>query len=280
MKIKHTIAISAIALLMATTSAQAETRYAKDKPATATEQAAPSKTDSTLESVKGGLRKADANIRETADDIKAFIVGEKDKGTTFKPVKIRHNVTAEGMLGETIVTTKGESIAEVKDIIINKSGHASKVIVSDGGLLGIGDKVAAFDYGSVITQKKNGEVVMAINEKMIDKANDFSYDRDDYQDAEVLKTNSVSVNKALDAHVYDSAGNQVADVENISFTNGKADQLIVSFNKKLGMGGDLAALDYNALKAERGEDGAVKFRLSEAQSNRFDQFKKAMADKN
>lgn len=223
--------------------------------------------------VKEGLKKADAAIRETAEDIKAFFVGDEG-GEALEPVMIRRDRTAHGMIDQPVLNPAGKEIAKLKDIIINKDGKAILAVVSDGGLLGIGDKVAAFDYSKVVAQQKDGKVVMALSQEMIDDAANFSYDRKDMAKAKVIPAGSLSINELLDGDLYNAKGEEVGSIENLSFDNGKADRVIVGFNKKMGMGGDFAALNYGALEKVSADD-ELHLKMNVRQSAQFASFDKA-----
>jgi uncharacterized protein YrrD len=275
MKMKIITAVSALALI-SSAPAFAETRAASDVSGdAAVSSQETTKNNSVVQDVKNGLAKADKSLRETADDIHAFIIGRDRPAPDAKlePVLIHRNMTAHGMLGETVVSPKGDKIATVKDIIVDKDGKAILVVVSDGGVLGIGKKVAAFDYGKVISQKDDGKVVMALSQDMIDHAADFSYDQSDRKTAKVIPADSLSVNEILDGDVLDYKGRKAASVENVYFKNGDASQIIIGFNKTLGMGGSLAALDYKDLELIRDKE-EVDFKMNEAQTAQFEGFKK------
>jgi sporulation protein YlmC with PRC-barrel domain len=215
-------------------------------------------------------------ITDAADDIRAFFIG-KNPDDKLEPVLIHRSLTAHGLIGETIVNIKGEKVATVKDIIVDKDGKAALVVVSDGGLLGIGSKVAAFDYNKVVGQKADGKVVMTLSQYMVDHASDFSYDQRDWAKAKVIPTGSISVNQLLEGGVLDDNGTQVADIENVYFRNADVSQIIVGFDKKFGMGGDLAALDYNDLQMVK-KDQSLDFKLTANQAEQFKSFKKSVAN--
>jgi sporulation protein YlmC with PRC-barrel domain len=275
MKFQTMTAVSALALMMSF-PAYAADGSANDVSSEAGSSSLVAKDNSAMDSVKSGLTKADASMRDTADDIKAFFVG-KDADARVEPVLIQKSKTAHGLLGETIVNTKGKKIATVKDIIIDKSGKATLVVVSDGGLLGIGDKVAAFNYNKVIEQKPDGKVVMTLSQEMVDHAKEFSYDQKDWAKAKVIPAGSVSVNELLKGDVIDDNGKKVAAIENVYLRDADVSQIIVGFNKTLGMGGDFAALDYDDLQMVR-KDGALDFKLTANQAAQFKNFKASVAN--
>jgi hypothetical protein len=234
------------------------------------------KETSVMSDIKGGLRSADESIRDTAEDIRVYFMG-KNPDDKIEPVYIRRSTTAHGLIDQTVVNSQGVKIATTKDIIIDKNGKASMIVVSDAGLLGIGNKVAAFDYTRVIAQKSDGKVVMTLSQDMIDRAADFSYDPKDWAKAKVIPAGSLSVNELLDGDVLDNNDKKVAEVENIYVRNTDVSQVIVRFNENFGMGGDLAALNYdNLIIIKDGDD--LNFKLTPNQSSQFKNFKKSVAN--
>ena len=213
---------------------------------------------------------------DAAGDIKAFFIG-KEASNTLEPVLIRRSMTAHGLIGAAVVNSDSEKIATVKDIIIDRDGKAILVVVSDNGVLGIGKKVAAFDYSRVVTQHSDGNVTMALSKDMIDHAADFSYDQEDWAKAKVIPRGSISVNALLKGDVLDNQGKKVASVENVYLRNSDVSQVIVGFNKTLGMGGKLAALDFDNLQTVKKRKD-VDFELTSNQTAQFKSFKKSVAN--
>jgi sporulation protein YlmC with PRC-barrel domain len=229
------------------------------------------------EDISRGLRATDKALYDASKDIKAFFVGN-DESAVMSPVMVRSNLTARHLIGKTIVTDSGDKVATIKDIIIGKNGRAALVVVSDDGLLGIGNKLAAFDYNSVVTQRYDGSVGMALSSGMIARAAEFSYDKKDWANAKVIPAGSVSTNLLLKSDVLDSKGNKTASVENVYFRNADVTQIIVGFNKTMGMGGNTAALDYDDMRMLRNKDGSLNFKLTANQSAQFKNFKAATAN--
>jgi sporulation protein YlmC with PRC-barrel domain len=259
MKYKSITAASAMALMIAL-PAYAGSVNAKDDNTTIGQD------------VKRGLRATDKAMYETAENIKAFFVGPEENAK-MSPVWIRGDMTARYLIGKKIVNNDGDKVATIKDIIIGKNGKAALVVVSDDGILGIGDKVAAFDYNKVVNQRYDGTVVMALSSDMIDRAADFSYDPKDWASAKIIPAGTVSANVLLEGDVIDSKGDNTASIENIYFRYGDVTQIIVGFNKTLGMGGHKAALDYDDMRMVRNKDGSLDFRLTANQSAEFKNFK-------
>jgi sporulation protein YlmC with PRC-barrel domain len=229
--------------------------------------------------IKSGLTDANNSMARAANDIEAWFVGKDTApGAKIKPVYIKRTETSEGLIGQPVLDPDGKEIGKLKDIIVDSNGMTSMVVVSDGGTLGIGAKVAAFSYDKVVTRQADGKVVMALNKEMIDHAADFSYDERDWAKAKVIPPNSVSVKEIIDGKVVDSNGKKVASVENIYLRNGEVTQVLVGFDKTLGLGGELAALNFDDLqivkKGKAGKD--VEIELTDTQSQQFREFKKSV----
>lgn len=263
MKITAITAVSALALMISVSAHAADDVRATGaaNPAAQTQNNA---TDNTMTDVKQGLR-------EAGRDIKAFFMG--DNTSELTPVEIKYDLTAKSLIGKDIVNEAGNDIGTVRDIILDKNGKASMIVVSDGGLLGIGDKVAAFNYDQTVTTRPDGQVVLQLSQAMIDRAAEFSYDQDDWDESTVIPKESVSINELLDGDLLDNTGKKVADIENVYLRNAEASQVIVKFNQILGMGGDLAALNYDDLQMV-GEVDDPDLKLSANQATQFRNFKK------
>jgi sporulation protein YlmC with PRC-barrel domain len=231
-------------------------------------EAAAQPKSQTTKDIQRGLNKADRKMRAAADDVKAFFVDDDGKPSAEAVIYAKSG-TAKAMLGADVLDPNGKDIAKVKDIIIDADGNATHVIVSDGGVLGIGDKLAAFEYGKVAGMNDKGDVRMALTQDMIDNAKEFSYDKDD-KDAKVIPAGSFSVDEILDGELRDERGSKVAGIDNLSIKNGKADSVIVKYHKKMSVKGEYAALSFASLEKTRNAMGSVDLRMNAAQSAHFD----------
>ena len=272
MKIKTLTAVSILALMISHPAFAADpSTMAIGGEAMASSTSAPD--GGVLSDVKNGLDKTGATIDNVAGDIKVFFMGPGK----LEPILIHSNMTAHGLLGSPIINVKGEKVATVKDIIIDKGGKAILIVVSDGGFLGIGDKVAAFDYDKVITQQSDGKVIMSLSQNMVFHAADFSYEQKDWAKAKVIPAGSISVDALLKGDVLDNKGKKVANIDNVYIRNADVSQIIVGFNKKLGMGGSLAALNYDDLQMIK-KNKTLDFKLTSDQTTQFSDFKKSVAN--
>lgn len=223
--------------------------------------------------LKKGLNKADTEMRQAADKVKAFFMDGNGDGKAATEISYHEEFTVKGLLGKKITTPGGENIAKIHDVILDAKGGPSKIIVSDGGMLGIGDKLAAFDYSRVISSTEDNKIAMNLSQDMIDRAKEFSYDAKDAAKASVLPADGISANDLIDGEVYDANGKKVATVENITLVDGEASKVLVGYGKTLGLGGHYAALDFGSLSFVKNK-GDTDVKMSTALSTQFADFRK------
>lgn len=223
---------------------------------------------------KEGWNNTKEAVKEGYQNVKATLVNEDSDDK----ILIKERVTASGILGKPVYNTDGERVAKVKDIILDDRGQATMVILADGDFTGLG-KLAAFDYTVLTERTPEGDMIVALTEEMIDQAASFSYDTADARgDVKVIPQNGYSVAELLDAKLVGANGEELADIDNISFKNGSADRLIVGFNEIFNMGGDKAALDYEEATLVRDADKKVNFELSSSETRAFETYKRTVVN--
>lgn len=212
-------------------------------------------------------------VSKTAHDVEYTLFGEgQQRGVE---TTIAADATAKGLLNKAVHNATNERVGTLRDIIVDADGNAELAVISDAMLPGIGKEVA-FDYSMVMRQNANGDVIMPITEEGIDSARSFSYDQKDAgKDANVrtIPAGGYSIDKLLSAHVVDAQGKKVASVDNITFRNGKADALVIGYDKTLGMGGKKAALSFANVKLNAKGNGSAEFQLSAAQAAQLESMK-------
>lgn len=233
-----------------------------------------STTGNIVDDAKIAIEDIKSDTAEAYEKIKATLIGKESTDKNV-PVIIDSRQTADGIIGHHVYNEKHESVAKVTDIILDKDGKATMVVVADGAFIGMGKK-AAFDYSAITRVETDGDVIMPLTEDIIDNAAAFSYDKAEGGDkVRVIPNNGYSVAKLLDGHLFNQKKKSVADIENILFKNGQAYQLIVSFDKTLGMGGKKAVLSYSDAKIIR--DGEkLNFQLNVKKSAQFETYKKTI----
>lgn len=216
---------------------------------------------------------AKAETKEAYADVKAKLFGEGAEGAAPTSLDVDARTSASGMIGKPVYNSNNEKIATVSDIIVDNEGRAQLVVVSDGGFAGIGDKLAAFDYGLVVSQNADGDVFMPLSEDLLSKVAAFSYDEKDAgENVRMIPANGYSVAQLLKANLEDQNGKKIANVDNITFEGGEARNVIVDFGKVLNLGGDRAAFDFDDVDFVRTSKDDVSVRLNARQSAEFEAF--------
>ena len=270
MKNKILTTVSAIALMgvMPTFAEAAKTQTEINAEASTSDNIS-EYAKKTWENIKGGS--ADAY-----EEISATVIGD-DRSNKNASFIIENRKTANGIINHPVYNERNERIGTVTDIILDRNGQATMVIVEDRAFFGAGKK-AAFNYSTITRIERDGDVIMPLTKAAIDNASSFSYDRSERTDTvRVIPANSYSVVQLLDGELINQNNETLADIENISFKNGSADQLIIGFDKLLGMGGETAAFSYSdATIIADGE--RLNFRLNTQRSAQFEAHKKAVAN--
>jgi sporulation protein YlmC with PRC-barrel domain len=232
--------------------------------------------ENTKENVSDAADDAIKAVKDTYDDIKASLIGDDATNDNFSTITIDSRQTANGMIGKTVYNQRTEAVGTLHDILVDRNGQAQKVIVADGEMWGMGKKVA-FNYDLVTRRNQDGDIIAPISEATTKQAVAFSYDKKDVgKDVFVIPADTYSVRELLSGDLVNARGENVANVDNISFLNGRANQLIVGFDKVLGIvGGKKAAIAYGDPQLVRDGTG-YDFKLSSNRTAQLEAYKKAI----
>ncbi|MDF2368227.1 PRC-barrel domain-containing protein [Sneathiella sp.] len=272
------LATASILALMAAAPATADTAKTDDSAANST-------TEEVTEDVKEGWDKTKEAVKETAEDasqatqeayrdMKGFVFSEDEDKLDIQDVRINPRAMATNIIGEPVYNPKEERVGVIKDVILDQDGKAVMVVVGDGDFFGLG-KLAAFDYGSMVKMNADGDIVMPITEEAIEQAAEFTYDEKAAGDKMLtMSASGYSVEKLLDANLVNAKGEKVGDIDDITFTDGKASQLIVGVDKILGLGGEEISLPYDTAKVITVED-EFEYQLSAKKASLITNYKSA-----
>lgn len=80
---------------------------------------------------------------------------------------------------EDVYDPQNNKIGDVNDVILDKSGRVSAVIVGVGGFLGVGEKDVAVPFNALKVAEKDGDryLVMEASKDALEKAPGYTYDR-------------------------------------------------------------------------------------------------------
>lgn len=214
-----------------------------------------------------------AASKDAYGDVKAYFSDDKDI-KAVSSLNVKGRLTADEIIGAGVENPAGEKIGKIEDILVDNEGDAETVIINDGGVLGLGGKLVAFDYDIIEGFTGDKDVVVKLTEKSIKEAKRFEYEAPKTPDAKisVMPASQFSVKKISDAKVVDAQGKAVANVDTVAFEGDDADYVIVTFNKILGMGGDKAALDFEAVDLTN-NNGKYQFKLNQQQTAQFENHK-------
>ncbi|MCD6672248.1 MAG: PRC-barrel domain-containing protein [Burkholderiaceae bacterium] len=82
---------------------------------------------------------------------------------------------ASRIIGANVENANGDNIGEIKDMMVDtRNERVRYVVLSHGGVLGIGDKLFAYPMSMVETSGRNSDkLVMNVNKEQLDKAPGF-----------------------------------------------------------------------------------------------------------
>lgn len=261
---------SMLAVLAAVPALAAETTIKTDSVGTKVEK----QLDKAGNAIEKAAEKTEAAAKNTYGDVKAYFTDDKDLSAT-STVSVNNGHTAKALIGTSVQGVDGKTVGKIHDIIVDGEGDAKWVIIEDGGVLGLGSKLAAFDYDVIKGFNRDKDVNVKLTEQSVKAAKAFDYDAtaaNKDPKKTTLGAGQYSVNKILDADVFGPDNKKVADVDTIVFEGDDAEYLLVSFDKVLGMGGETAALDFDALDLSN-KDGKYSIKLNSKQTAQFENFK-------
>lgn len=199
-------------------------------------------------------------VKEKYSEMKAYFTDDKDvKAVTS--VNVMNRLTADKIIGAKVLDPQGKDIGDVNDILVDAEGDAERVIINDGGVLGLGGKLASFDYDVIEGATADADIVVKLTDASVKGAQSF--------DDKAIPAELYSVKNIIGSKVVDAEGKAVAKVDTVAFDEDDADYLIVTSNSILGMGGERSALDFEALDLSKVQD-KYTFKLNTQQTAQFE----------
>jgi sporulation protein YlmC with PRC-barrel domain len=89
------------------------------------------------------------------------------------PAQAEGDVRAEKLIGMTVYDTNGDKVGQVKDILFNEQGQATGVVLSVGGVLGLGAKSVGLQWSEVDIQPDAEVAKVQYNKDQLEAAPDF-----------------------------------------------------------------------------------------------------------
>jgi sporulation protein YlmC with PRC-barrel domain len=82
-------------------------------------------------------------------------------------------VLAAKIVGKDVVDASGESIAKVDDVLLDKSGQVSGLVLSSGGVLGMGGKIVAISWQDVAAAEGAEAITVDLTAEQLAAAPEF-----------------------------------------------------------------------------------------------------------
>jgi sporulation protein YlmC with PRC-barrel domain len=89
------------------------------------------------------------------------------------PAQAAGDVRAEKLIGMTVYDTNGDKVGKVKDILFSENGQATGVVLSVGGVLGVGAKEVGLQWSEVDIQPEAEVAKIQYNKDQLEAAPDF-----------------------------------------------------------------------------------------------------------
>ena len=89
------------------------------------------------------------------------------------PAQAADQVRAEKLIGMDVYDTNGEKVGTVKDILFDKNGKATGMVLSVGGVLGVGAKQVGLQWSEIDIQPDAEVAKIQYNRAQLEAAPDF-----------------------------------------------------------------------------------------------------------
>jgi sporulation protein YlmC with PRC-barrel domain len=121
----------------------------------------------------GGVQKEREDVREEQQDVR-----EKQREMREEANEEMQEVRrASKIIGTDVKNTKNEDLGDIKDIVLDPmSGRIAYVVVSYGGILGMGDKLFAIPWSAVRWSSDKDYFVLNMDKEALKNAPGFDED--------------------------------------------------------------------------------------------------------
>ena len=106
------------------------------------------------------------------------------------PAQRVNEVRAENLIGTTVFSTEGEKVGTVKDILFDTSGKATGVVLSVGGIMGLGAKSVGLTWEEVDLQPQPKLLQVKYTEDQLEAAPTFKTQEAQQAEADAIKLRS------------------------------------------------------------------------------------------
>jgi hypothetical protein len=86
-------------------------------------------------------------------------------------------VRAGEVIGMNVKDAAGKDAGKVEDLLLDTRGEIAYAVVSFGGLFGIGDKLFAVPWSSMMVDRDDKAILLAVNKETLERAPSFTKDK-------------------------------------------------------------------------------------------------------
>ena len=84
---------------------------------------------------------------------------------------------ASRIIGMDVVNGQGEKVGDIEDIVLDRHGNVAYAVVSTGGFLGVGEKLHAVPWRSLVANTATGHFMLDVDREKLGKAPGFDNSR-------------------------------------------------------------------------------------------------------
>jgi ribosomal 30S subunit maturation factor RimM len=158
---------------------------------------------------------------------------------------------ASDILGTNVKNAAGDTVGEVKDLVILRNEEVLQAVLSVGGFLGIGDKLVAIPYDKLQVRRIDNKINMMYNatKAELEGMPKFPYAESD------MGGLTLRARDLIGAEVKNTADETIGEVDDLIITAAdNVPQAILSVGGFLGVGEKLVAVPYDALNIKYIDD--------------------------
>lgn len=112
--------------------------------------------------------------QQDAKEMKQGVQKEEEKTSTAANVLMQQMSRASSILGTSVTNSKGENLGGIKDLVLNpETGQVAYVVLSHGGMLGMGDKLFAISWKALQWKRDKENYVLDMDKATFEKATGF-----------------------------------------------------------------------------------------------------------
>ena len=103
------------------------------------------------------------------------------------PAQAADEVGADSLIGMNVYNANGDKVGQVKDILFNEGGQATGVVLSVGGVLGLGAKSVGLNWSEVDVRPDSEMVKVNYSKEQLEAAPDFMTQEAQQAEAEAAR---------------------------------------------------------------------------------------------